>query len=452
MQHDLLLTFYGDDFTGSTDVTEVLTLNGIPAVLITDEAFLGRARELFPEARAIGLAGVSRSMTPAQMREQLPPKFTRLKQLGAPLFHYKLCSTFDSAPELGSIGEAIELGLQEYEGPVPIVVGAPDLRRYQAFGNLFATADGETYRLDRHPTMSRHPATPMREGDLRLHLQEQTERRIGLVDLLDLQADNLRDRFDSKVQAGAELVFFDVTDREHLRRIGELVWELLQEKSLFSASSSGLEYALVEYLRAAGRIPPVAMRPTFGPSEPLAVVSGSASPATRAQIDWAEQNGFDCIRLDSAALVDENERDAERERALELALRSLAEGTSVVLYSVRGNADPALAVTRQRLLQLGLDPKGIGELLGSQLGMIMRALLERADLRRVAVAGGDTCGHALGQLGVHALEIVGPISPGSPLCLAHSDWSRADRLEICLKAGQVGGADYFGVLRDGSTH
>jgi hypothetical protein len=42
--------------------------------------------------------------------------------------------------------------------------------RYQAFGNLFATVEGTAYRLDRHPTMSRHPVTPMTEADLRLHL------------------------------------------------------------------------------------------------------------------------------------------------------------------------------------------------------------------------------------------------------------------------------------------
>ncbi|MBV5333578.1 four-carbon acid sugar kinase family protein, partial [bacterium] len=50
------------------------------------------------------------------------------------------------------------------------MVGAPFLRRYVAFGNLFARAGDITYRLDRHPTMSNHPITPMTEGDLRLHL------------------------------------------------------------------------------------------------------------------------------------------------------------------------------------------------------------------------------------------------------------------------------------------
>ncbi len=53
---------------------------------------------------------------------------------------------------------------------VPVVVGAPQLKRYTAFGHLFAAYQGKVYRIDRHPVMSRHPVTPMDEADLALHL------------------------------------------------------------------------------------------------------------------------------------------------------------------------------------------------------------------------------------------------------------------------------------------
>ena len=36
-----------------------------------------------------------------------------------------------------------------------------------------------------------------------------------------------------------------------------------------------------------------------------------------------------------------------------------------------------------------------------------------------------------------------PATPGSPLCLAHSDDKAFDGLEIALKGGQVGKDDYF---------
>jgi 3-oxoisoapionate kinase len=43
-----------------------------------------------------------------------------------------------------------------------------------------------------------------------------------------------------------------------------------------------------------------------------------------------------------------------------------------------------------------------------------------------------------------------PTTPGSPLCVAHSDHRTFDGLEIGLKGGQVGNDDYFVKIRDGA--
>ena len=52
---------------------------------------------------------------------------------------------------------------------------------------LFALAQGKGYRLDRHPTMSRHPVTPMDEADLGRHLARQTGEPIGLIDFVAMK-------------------------------------------------------------------------------------------------------------------------------------------------------------------------------------------------------------------------------------------------------------------------
>ena len=71
------------------------------------------------------------------------------------------------------------------------MIGAPNLGRYQIFGNLFARSglDTEPFRLDRHPTMRQHPITPMAEADVRQHLALQTNVNVGLVDVLRLNAE-----------------------------------------------------------------------------------------------------------------------------------------------------------------------------------------------------------------------------------------------------------------------
>jgi len=123
----LLLTYYGDDFTGSTDVMEAFTAAGIPTVLFLE---VPRVDDLtrFGHMRCIGLAGQSRGKSPEWMQRELPAVFERLHAMGAPVLQYKVCSTFDSSPRVGSIGQAVDLGVKTVGSTwSPMVVGAPRL-------------------------------------------------------------------------------------------------------------------------------------------------------------------------------------------------------------------------------------------------------------------------------------------------------------------------------------
>src|SRR6266550_8187542 len=137
-QHKLLLAFYGDDFTGSTDALEFLSRAGAKTVLFIEPPTpeqLGRYKDL----DAIGVAGMTRSMNPAVMEKELRPAFESLKKLGAKHIHYKVCSTFDSSPVIGNIGKAIDIGAEIFSSSfIPLLVAAPALGRYCVFGNLFA--------------------------------------------------------------------------------------------------------------------------------------------------------------------------------------------------------------------------------------------------------------------------------------------------------------------------
>jgi 3-oxoisoapionate kinase len=453
MTDQLMLTFYGDDFTGSTDAMESLVLGGVPCVLFLTPPTPEFVRERFPDAHAIGVAGVSRSLSPAQMNTELPPQFEALKALGAPLFHYKICSTFDSSPKIGSLGAAIEIGQRIFgTRTVPLMVGAPALKRYVTFGNLYAAFGGDTYRIDRHPTMSKHPITPMHEADLRLHLAAQTESRIGSIDLLALQLElsPLLEHYRQQAHQ-FDVLLFDTVDEADLLKIGQLLATLQRDAPLFAVGSSGIEYALTACWQRDGVIETPPALPSPGPVDQLLVMSGSAAPQTSAQITWALENGFHGIRLDSAGLTDPQYAGSVSQSAVAEAEIALRAGKNVILYSAIGPADPSIEETRTRMTALDLDPATIGTLLGAQQGQIVRTLLDRIGLRRVCVVGGDTCGHAARQLDIYALEIVIPIAPGSPLCRAHSTNPTFDGLEISLKSGQVGKPDYFGSILRGAV-
>lgn len=444
----LLLAYYGDDFTGSTDAMEALAAAGVPTVLCLappTPALLQR----FPETRCVGLAGASRGRSPQWMDHELPDAFASLAALGAPILQYKVCSTFDSSPAIGSIGRAIELGVRQMRGRwSPMVIGAPRLKRYQAFGHLFAAVDGVAHRLDRHPTMSRHPVTPMHEADLRLHLREQTARRIELIDLVQLRHGAGSARLARLAGDDAPTVLLDVLDDETLLEAGRLVWEERGD-GLFSASSSGLQYALAAYWRSLGLLPREPSLPTAPAVPAIAAVSGSCSPVTAAQIRWARANGFATERLDLPRALDDAGREGEIERCVELAAVAVGRGTSVIVYSAEGPDDPTVTGFDTLAQAAGLGRHDAARRVGTTLAEVMRRLLDRVELRRIVVAGGDSSGEVAGALGIAALSVAAGLAPGAPLCRAWSASARRDGLEIVLKGGQIGPASFFGSVRAG---
>lgn len=420
-----IITYYGDDFTGSTDTMEALATHGVDTVLFTR---LPTPAEFQPYSgnAAIGLAGTSRSRAPEWMDEHLPPAFAWLRSLGARFCHYKVCSTFDSAPHVGNIGRATEIGCRVFnQAMVPLIVGAPQLRRFTFAGNLFAAFQGEVFRIDRHPVMSRHPVTPMAEADLRLHLEKQTERKTVLAGA-EFPADGnaLVDVFDetSQLQAGRRL----------------LAWT-----GGFLVGSSGVEYALVKALAEARDITGKAEFQPLAPVPQVIVVSGSVSPTTERQIRHALAEGFVAVPVDAVALA---QGDAgEEARAVDAALRVLSSRGSPLVHT-------ALGPGTDEGPKIDAVPEG-RKRIGETLGRILKRLMEASGLRRVIIAGGDSSSHALSQLDIYALTTRMPLpaTPGSPLCLARSGSAALDGIEIALKGGQLGGDQYFVQLRQGKA-
>jgi len=422
----LQLAFYGDDFTGSTDALETLACAGLRTMLFLDVPTPGRLAA-FPGLDAIGVAGLTRALAPAAIEATLRPAFAALRALRPRHVHYKVCSTFDSSPETGSIGRAIDVGAEVFRAPfVPVVVGAPALGRFCIFGNLFARfgigSAGAIHRLDRHPSISRHPVTPMNEADLQLHLSKQTTRRIGLIDVLTLDRPESESRatLEALLAAHAEIVLFDVLVPAHLARIGTLLDPLgTHERPLFSAGSSAVGSALASPW-SQGRVRPPAGPP--GPAVPLLVVSGSCSPVTAGQIDHAMAHGFEGIALAP---------DASNERVVTTAaLAALRSGRHTVVYSSRRPQDQAAGPTPASVL-------------GSALGRLARTAVEHAGVRRVVLSGGDSSSYAARALGIEAVEMIAPLTPGAPLCRAHAPDTPVDGIEIVVKGGQVGAEDHF---------
>lgn len=436
----ILLAFYGDDFTGSTDALEFLTRAGAKAVLFIEPPTPAQLAK-YPGLNAYGVAGLTRSMPPKQMQEVLLPAFSEMKRSGARHVHYKVCSTFDSSPEIGSIGMAIDVGAEIFKSKIiPLVVAAPVLGRYCLFGNLFARmgigSEGDIHRLDRHPSMSRHPVTPAEESDLRLQLAKQTKKKTGLLDVTQLSKtkEDIKEEVSKRIKEGADILLIDAVYQQQMLPIGELIDGGAGRSTLFSVGSSGIEMALGAYWNQEGILKPVNKWVHPGKSSPLLVISGSCSPITSGQIEWARANGFEEVIADVKAICNDDKKSMGN--TIWNAQVLLQKGKNVIVHTNGAGSAPASNLPSEKL--------------GTALGSIAREIAAQKLFHRLVVAGGDTSSYAARAMGIEAVEMIAPLVPGAPLCKAIAPGSPLDGLEVNFKGGQVGGDNYFGVMVNGS--
>jgi len=431
------LVFYGDDFTGATDTLGTFARAGLRVLLLPQVPSVAQVEALGP-LDVLGIAGAARSMSPDAMRAELEPLGHLFATLRVPLLHYKTCSTFDSAPQLGSIGHAVSVLRPFASNPlVAIVGGQPNLGRYCLFGNLFAAlrTGGEVYRLDRHPTMREHPATPMHEADLRLHLRAQ-----GLIDVVNIAYPTYdATTSQQKVQLARILadhkpdaVLFDIGERSHLAAAGRLVWQHARQAPLLAVGPSGVAQALLAAW-SGGDAPVQTAAAKIAPADgPVFVLAGSLSPVTARQI--AAATSYEHVPIDAARLL---EPHAAYREALRQKIAAL----------LRGGRHVLAATATAGASRLDTDS---GAALARECGALLAQLLREQPLKRIGVAGGDTSSHALRALGLNALAYLGELAPGVVMCCAQADATTLNGAELMLKGGQVGGDDLFERLLHGA--
>jgi len=200
---------------------------------------------------------------------------------------------------------------------------------------------------------------------------------------------------------------------------------------LFSVGSSGIEMALGSFWNSTGALQKVESWPAINSVDPLLVISGSCSPVTAAQIEFAKMNGFEEVILDTTKVC---ENGRIEEGLVENVYQLLLQRKDVIVHTGGKSAENLSS-----------------EVLGRVLGTIAKRAVEKTKIKRVVAAGGDTSSYAARAMEIEALEMIAALIPGAPLCKAHSENKFIDGLEMNLKGGQVGSEDYFVILKNGSA-
>ena len=415
----LKLGCIADDFTGATDLANNLVRSGMRVV----QTIGVPTTPLSADVDAVVVALKSRTVPKGEAIAQSLEALKWLQAQGAegrmPQIYFKYCSTFDSTPE-GNIGPVTEALMDALDTDFSIATPAfPDNGRTVFKGYLFAGSV-----LLNESGMQNHPLTPMTDANLVRVMQAQTKRKVGLIDYktVALGETAIRERIQALRAEGVGVAIVDATSNEDLHRLGPA----LKDMPLVTAGSGvaiGLpaNFGLQPSLQAS-QLPPA--------SGLQAVVSGSCSVATNAQVAHFKATGRPALAIDPSSLMN-GQSDAVVQQVLVWAAPLLKDGP-VLVYST---AEPE--AVKQVQAQLGVAEAGA--LVEHALAAVSRGLVDLG-VQQLVVAGGETAGACVQALDIAQLQIGPQIDPGVPWCFAPT---AAGGVHIALKSGNFGTEDFF---------
>lgn len=410
-----LLGCIADDFTGATDLANMLVRGGMRTVQSIGIPGADEAEGLAADAIVIALK--SRTLPVDEAIDESLAALAWLRERGCQQIFFKYCSTFDSTAA-GNIGQVSEALLKALDSDFTLACPAfPENGRTIFRGHLFVQD-----QLLNESGMQHHPLTPMTDANLVRVLQAQTSLEVGLL------------RYDSVAQ-GVDAVRAKIAELR-AQGVGMAIADALSDADLYTLGAacadlplltggSGLALGLPDNFRRAGQLRDfdVSTLPQVPGGE--VVLAGSASIATNGQVAAWLEAGRPALRIDPVAL-------AAGEPVVARALAFARDAADTVLIYATNSADEVKAVQQQ------LGAGRAGALVENALGEIARGLREQG-VRRFVIAGGETSGAVVKALEVTLLQIGAQIDPGVPATLS----SGAQPLALALKSGNFGGRDFF---------
>lgn len=405
----MLLGCIGDDFTGSSDLANTLSKQGMACVQYVGIPDGPAADDV--EAGVVALK--SRSNDPKEAVAQSLEALEWLQAQGCTQFFFKYCSTFDSSPQ-GNIGPVAD-ALAEALGAHQVIVcpAFPGTGRSIYNGHLFVNDT-----LLSESGMENHPLTPMTDPDIRRWLALQTNNAVGHVAATHVfdGAEAIKAALAAEHAAGKRLIVVDALRDVDLLEIGKAADHLP-----LITGGSGVALGLPGNFAQRGLI---AQKATAWRGQPgkCVALSGSCSAATRRQVAVHRETNpafeIDAGDVITGTLVPQTVTDWVMQ----------ADGIPLAYSS----ADPDAVAAVQA--QFGREKSAAA--LETFFATLARQLVA-AGIGKILTAGGETSGAVVEGLHLTTLEIGPEIDPGVPALRGGDD------LVIALKSGNFGSADYF---------
>ena len=417
----LKIAVVADDLTGSAD-TGVQFCPVVGPVYLTS---LGDAGcELSPvgfDAAGISINTRSRHVTRAEAagKVKLAVAGLRASGLKAEILYKKIDSCLR-----GNIGAELDALVAETGAAACFV--APAL-----------PAQGRTTESDIHSVhgipvaeteIAKDPLCPVSESRLSVNLQDQSELKVGHVDLATIESGGATaiEKIKRLLAEGCCHISFDAVADRHLDRIAELGMLMLKEMTIVFCGSAGLAASLCRLTSPGGFYGGSAMSGgkvrTRQNAAKWLMICGTASDITRRQVDRLVQSSGWKHRVLAPDLLLGDGNSREISLRIKEHSESLLEGNGILAIGPRSdysNVDPEELVTR--------------------FAIIGGKLARRTKPEILFLTGGDTAEAVLEKIGWSGIKLYREVLPGlvqgelcgGPLCGSI----------VVTKAGSFGGED-----------
>ena len=294
--------------------------------------------------------------------------------------------------------------------------------------NQRITKDGLVYVkgvLLAETEFSNDPKTPVNESFIPKIISQQTDKRIGIINLKEVQAgkQNLTQKLRHLMNDGIQIIVIDAQDDRNLDLIAA-VTAPIKKRILFAGSSGFAEY-LPKYLD------PLKIKKIN------VVIAGSVSEVTRRQVDYAKERlAIRLIDIETEKLFT-GEQHQEKHRIMDIIRESSLAGEDVVIRSAPSGTSVHSSINQGQ--KYGLKGVEVSEIIALFLGDIARDIILEIQINGILLTGGDTAIKTVQSLNITGTIIHDEIQPGIPY--GHFIEEQYKNIVIVTKAGGFGSED-----------
>lgn len=387
-----------DDITGANDTGVQFAKKGYKTSVLMNEI---ESYNNDNDIEVLVLDTDSRMLSPEKAYERVYHLVENLNTTRRTEIYKKVDSTLR-----GNIGREID-AINDFLQPDIVVIapGYPKNNRTIINGELLVK--GEPIH---NTSFSEDPTHPITNSFVPNILNETTSNTIGLITITDLEKeeDFILNKVKRLLEENVKYILFDTKEESDLAKI---VYTMRRSKlNILWTGSAGLAEHLTE-VKCNKKIQvekEVDMNPAL-------IIVGSVNYRSRIQVNsLLESNQVLGVELNSNLLLSSwSSRLKETNRVKELAKEGIKKGMDVLIYtsideeSIKSNIN----VTRK----LNMTPQSVGHLISETLSEIVKEVLEKHQINKLFLTGGETAKKICDRLGVNEFRLVGEVEEGVPI-------------------------------------